>query len=436
MAKTAVLYDVILNESYASKQIIDVLKEKLGFDNEKAKSFVENPQRPVLEKATSTKAKELKAELEKLGAKVFMGKHGAYNEYYTKCVYSINVRSFGDNKPAVIKALVANGYNAEKAEKLYQSKTYSGQVDEREKERLINEAKMLMKAGADLVVYQQVYSYYSQSIEVTQEDTAPDVDTLQYSVCLYPPTSPESIVEVLQQLPVTKKNTDKIMKAKRWTFAFDQKNRGDLEAANDLFKVLKAGNADVVLTKRRVVVIPMEPVKVEEEKQSETKKKEDLTDLLPIKGISVAMKKALNKKCNIYDIPGLLCRGVTLADRQKIAKTLGINDTRYVTLWLKQADLWRIPNMNSNLAYLAVLAGIRHVDDYAKADSKKLMTVFKTLVATHPDLECPTEKDLERSLKYAKVFVDGLTENSYVLNVDEEDKPDRLFLDGIDESQL
>ena len=103
MAKTAVLYDVILNESYASKQIIDVLKEKLGFDNEKAKSFVENPQRPVLEKATSTKAKELKAELEKLGAKVFMGKHGAYNEYYTKCVYSINVRSFGDNKPAVIK---------------------------------------------------------------------------------------------------------------------------------------------------------------------------------------------------------------------------------------------------------------------------------------------------------------------------------------------
>ena len=45
-------------------------------------------------------------------------------------------------------------------------------------------------------------------------------------------------------------------------------------------------------------------------KNKKKDKKEDLTDLLPIKGISIAMKKALNKKCNIYDIPGLLCNGV------------------------------------------------------------------------------------------------------------------------------
>ena len=170
-------------------------------------------------------------------------------------------------------------------------------------------------------------------------------------------------------------------------------------------------------------------------KNKKKDKKEDLTDLLPIKGISIAMKKALNKKCNIYDIPGLLCNGVVLANRQKLAKALGV-DVRHVTLWLKQADLWRIPDMDSNLAYLAVLAGIRHVDDYSKADPKKLMTVFKTLVATHPDLECPSEDKLRASLGYARVFVTGLTENSFVLNVDEEEKPSRLFMDDIDQNRL
>ena len=178
-------------------------------------------------------------------------------------------------------------------------------------------------------------------------------------------------------------------------------------------------------------------LEVKKDKKDKTKKdkKEDLTDLLPIKGISIATKKALNKKCNIYDIPGLLCKGITLADRQKIAKILGV-DVRHVTLWLKQADLWRIPDMDTNLAYLAVLAGIRQVDDYAKADPKKLMEVYKTLVATHPDLECPTEKRLRDSIGYAKIFVTGLSENSFVLNVDEEDEPDRLFLDDFDQSKL
>lgn len=442
--KTVSYYDVILTVAYGNKhsQIIKVLKEKLDFDDESAKSIVNDTPRTIIKKVTLDNAKEWKAELENAGADVIMMKHGAYNEYYTSCVYTLSVKSFGNNKSKVVKALVATGLNKEKAEKLYESNKYIGQVGKEEKDTLIKKAKMLLKAGADLVVYQQVYSYYIQTIENTQEDKAPDVDTVGYSVCLFPPTSPESIVDVLRQFPVLEKKADKIMKAKQWTFAFDQKNKGDLEAANELFLALKAAGADVLLYKRRVVIIPIKPEEVEEveevieeKKQPETKKKEDLTDLLPIKGISVAMKKALNKKCNIYDIPGLLCNGASLVDRQKIAKTLGIN-TRYVTIWLKQADLWRVPNMDSNLAYLAVLAGIRHVDDYAKADPKKLMAVFKTLVATHPDLECPTEKELSESIRYATVFVTSLTENSYVLNVDEEEKPVRLFTDDFDQSKL
>lgn len=439
--KTVSNYDLILTVAYGNKhsQIIKVLKEKLDFDDESANSIVNDTPRTIIKNVTLDNAQEWKAELVKAGADVIMMKHGACNEYYTCCVYTLDVRSFGNNKAAIIKALVANGYDAKKAEELFQSQKDYYQGGEKEKEKLINDAKRLVSAGADLVVNQKVYSYYSQTIEDTQEDKAPDVDTVLYSVWLYPQTSPESIVDVLRQHPLSEKKVDEILEAKRWIFDFNQNKRGSLKAANELYKALNAANADLILFKRRDVVIPIEPEAVEEvvdeKKQLETKKKEDLTDLLPIKGISVAMKKALSKKCNIYDIPGLLCNGATLEDRQKIAKALGIN-TRYVTIWLKQADLWRVPNMDSNLAYLAVLAGIRHVGDYAKADPEKLMAVFKTLVATHPDLECPTEKELSESIRYATVFVTSLTENSYVLNVDEEEKPVRLFTDDFDQSKL
>lgn len=163
-------------------------------------------------------------------------------------------------------------------------------------------------------------------------------------------------------------------------------------------------------------------------------RKEDLTDLLPIKGISIAMKKNLGRKCNIYDIPGLICKGYSVAGRNKIANQLQI-DVRYVTLWLKQADLWRIPDMDANLAYLAVLAGVRHVEDYAKVDPQKLMPVLRTLVASHPDMKLPNEETVSMSIDYAKLFVKNMSGKTYQLEINEEE-PVRLFADPIDDNRL
>lgn len=109
----------------------------------------------------------------------------------------------------------------------------------------------------------------------------------------------------------------------------------------------------------------------------------------------------------------LNCETDFVAGRNKIANQLQI-DVRYVTLWLKQADLWRIPDMDANLAYLAVLAGVRHVEDYAKVDPKKLMPVLRTLVASHPDMKLPNEETVSMSIDYAKLFVKNMSGKTYL----------------------
>lgn len=166
----------------------------------------------------------------------------------------------------------------------------------------------------------------------------------------------------------------------------------------------------------------------------EKEMKEDLNDLLPIKGISVAMKKQLAKVCKIYDIPGLLSKGYSEAGRMKMAEQLGIN-VEYITLWLKQADLWRISDMDSNLAYLLVLAGVRHVEDLARLDVTKVMPVIRSLVLTHPDLKLPNEEKISACIDYAKVFAKHLNNNIYRLEINEE-APERLYSDVLDEGQV
>ena len=111
----------------------------------------------------------------------------------------------------------------------------------------------------------------------------------------------------------------------------------------------------------------------------------DLTDLIPIKGISYAKKKALASQCKVYDIAGLLASGATPEQRKQMAERLE-TDVKYVTNWVMQADLWRLPNMSTDLAYILTLAGVRSALDLMYVDLQKLYPVLLPLYAAHPDL--------------------------------------------------
>ena len=111
----------------------------------------------------------------------------------------------------------------------------------------------------------------------------------------------------------------------------------------------------------------------------------DLTDLIPIKGISYAKKKALASQCKVYDIAGLLASGATPEQRKQMAERLEI-DVKYVTNWVMQADLWRLPNMSTDLAYILTLAGVRSALDLMYVDLNKLTPVLLPLYAAHPEL--------------------------------------------------
>ena len=105
--------------------------------------------------------------------------------------------------------------------------------------------------------------------------------------------------------------------------------------------------------------------------------------LIPIKGISQAQKKSLNTKCQIYDISGLLVKGRTPDQRAALAKKLGL-EKKYVNLWVKQADLWRVMGMTADYAYLLVLAGVRTVSDLAKVNVEKTQQILLSIANTHP----------------------------------------------------
>ena len=95
---------------------------------------------------------------------------------------------------------------------------------------------------------------------------------------------------------------------------------------------------------------------------------DDLSTLIPIKGISNAMKKKLASDCGIHDISGLLLNGRTVAARADIAARLQTK-SQYVTNWVKQADLWRVPSMTTDLAFVLTLVSVRCTYDLAKVDT-------------------------------------------------------------------
>lgn len=147
-------------------------------------------------------------------------------------------------------------------------------------------------------------------------------------------------------------------------------------------------------------------------------------NLIPIKGIDETRKRLLTEM-GIVDSSDLLTAGRTNSQRERIAekimyaeKTELSQDSnfdsikwkhryiKYVESWVKQADLWRVQDMDPDSAYFLVELGIRYVDDLAKVDSKKAYPIMKCLAQTQADYVLITIERLEQLINNAKKIED------------------------------
>ena len=113
--------------------------------------------------------------------------------------------------------------------------------------------------------------------------------------------------------------------------------------------------------------------------------KEPSDSLIPIKGISRVIQARLRDR-NIYDIASLIAQGRTTEKRKKLAQKIN-TDVKLVTTWVKQADLWRVEGMTTDMAYLLVMAGVRHVEDLSRVDKDKVLPILKGICLSLIDYE-------------------------------------------------
>ena len=115
------------------------------------------------------------------------------------------------------------------------------------------------------------------------------------------------------------------------------------------------------------------------------------SSLIPIKGISKILQAKL-RELYIYDVSALLSRGRTQKDRDSLASKLKV-DVNEVESWIKQADLWRVSGMTTDIAYLLVISGVRCVEDLARVDAKKIFPIIKGISAVQTDFQAPSSKE-------------------------------------------
>ncbi len=171
--------------------------------------------------------------------------------------------------------------------------------------------------------------------------------------------------------------------------------------------------------------------------------KEPSDSLIPIKGISRIMQARL-RDCNIYDIASLIAQGRTTEKRKKLAQKLN-TDVKLVTAWVKQADLWRVEGMTTDMAYLLVMAGVRHVEDLSRVDKDKVLPILKGICLSQIDYELDEDvldTVLENACEivryritpsfktFGKEFVDDLREFVAQKLEYSEDNPDNFVDEG------
>ena len=155
------------------------------------------------------------------------------------------------------------------------------------------------------------------------------------------------------------------------------------------------------------------------------------TSLLPIKGISNALKTKLTRT-GIADVPSLLVYGRTVENRKKLAEALNV-DRSYVDSWLKQADLWRVPGMTPDIAFLLVQAGVRNVEDLSNLDVKRALPLLYSLGNVQTDFTPPTEEALTDMIIRAGSIVKASSGGAsfYQLELSEDDKAPAYLMDQI-----
>ncbi|MDO5665892.1 MAG: DUF4332 domain-containing protein, partial [Bacteroidia bacterium] len=132
------------------------------------------------------------------------------------------------------------------------------------------------------------------------------------------------------------------------------------------------------------------------------KQEKPSSSLIPIKGISKVMQAKL-RSLFIYDVPTLLTKGRTHAKRVLLSTSLGV-DVKLVSNWIKQADLWRVEEMTTDMAYLLVLSGVRSAEDLSKIDTDKAYPILESLSASQTDFSLVDKPQLETLIKNAEEF--------------------------------
>lgn len=169
--------------------------------------------------------------------------------------------------------------------------------------------------------------------------------------------------------------------------------------------------------------------------QENRKPQEISSSLIPIKGISKRMIEELSD-CRIFDIVSLLTRCKTNQQRVNVAAKLGIS-VDYVNTWVKQADLWRIDGMTTDLAYLLAQAGVRSIQDLARLSAEKTYAILKGLQKTQPDFILCTLSDLEEVIKNAGDAVKLLAKKDSLDDCNpygfEDDAPKHIYKDELDD---
>ena len=95
--------------------------------------------------------------------------------------------------------------------------------------------------------------------------------------------------------------------------------------------------------------------------------------------------------------------------------------------WVKQADLWRVEGMTTDMAYLLVQIGVRNAEDLMKIDAEIAYHIMERLVLAQPDFILQDFTKLKDLIENASETF-GLSQNNISLNIETtEESPNYLF---------
>ncbi len=144
--------------------------------------------------------------------------------------------------------------------------------------------------------------------------------------------------------------------------------------------------------------------------------------------ISNENKTILRDKLNIQNCRDLMDyaekNGISTLARETVSSDFTVR------LWLHQAALFEIENMNADVALLAALVGVRNAADLSKVDSQLIKTAFKVSVpsaeAVNPDFRYPQEAVIDEILLQARELI-SVSNNRFSFVIDDEPAPYYLF---------